>query len=81
MKRIATKQQRIQLAILQDFKCAICGCDILEQKFEVDHIQPFSKRGATCLGNLQALCVECHLEKTRAMDKNGYSTKLLKTKH
>ena len=75
-RRSPTRKQKVQILILQDFKCAICGADLLNQKHEVDHIQPYSKEGKTCLANLQALCAGCHLEKTRAMDKDGYSTKL-----
>jgi 5-methylcytosine-specific restriction endonuclease McrA len=63
MRRFANRVQRLALMILQDGKCAICGC-VLEA-FDADHIQPFSKKGRTELWNLQALCVTCHLEKSR----------------
>lgn len=37
---------------------------------EVDHIVPKSKGGADDLENLQAICKQCHKEKT-AMEANG----------
>jgi len=65
MRRLATRTERDLLAILQDFRCAICGCDLPDQ-FECDHLVPFSKGGPTTLQNLQALCPNCHSKKTRA---------------
>jgi 5-methylcytosine-specific restriction endonuclease McrA len=63
MRRLATRTQRDMLAILQDFRCAICGCE-LPDRFECDHLVPFSEGGATTLQNLQALCPICHSGKT-----------------
>jgi 5-methylcytosine-specific restriction endonuclease McrA len=65
MRRLATRTQRNLLAIFQDCRCAICGCE-LPDCFECDHLVPFSKGGQTTLENLQALCPNCHLGKTRA---------------
>ena len=65
VRRLATRTQRDMLAILQDFRCAICGCD-LPARFECDHLVPFSEGGLTTLQNLQALCPPCHSDKTRA---------------
>lgn len=70
MRRLATRTQRDLLAILQDFRCAICKRD-LPDDFECDHLVPFSEGGETTLQNLQALCPSCHLDKTRAQAKGG----------
>lgn len=64
MRRLASRTQRELLAIIQDFECAICGADLAEG-FECDHLVPWSKGGQTTLENLQALCLNCHLDKTR----------------
>ena len=48
---------------------------------EVDHIQPLHKGGAWYdLGNLQSLCFQCHVAKTRGElkvrpDRPGYRAK------
>ena len=70
MRRLASRTQRDLLAIIQDFKCAICG-SALPNKFECDHLVPFSKGGETTLQNLQALCPSCHSNKTREQAKGA----------
>ena len=74
MRRLATRTQRDLLAILQDFRCSICGCE-LPARFECDHLVPFSEGGPTTLRNLQALCPPCHSDKTRAK-ASGMSSSL-----
>lgn len=64
MNRFASKKQRLIIAVRQDFKCNICGCQ-LEKSFEVDHIVPFSLGGETKLSNLQGVCKSCHSLKTK----------------
>ena len=70
MKRFASRGQRLALMILQDGKCAICSCEL--DQFDADHIQPFSNEGRTELWNLQALCIRCHLEKSRDQASKKY---------
>ena len=65
MRRLATRTQRNLLAILQDFQCAICKIELVDG-YECDHLVPYSKGGQTTLENLQALCPNCHFDKTRA---------------
>ena len=36
----------------------------IEQATEVDHIKPKSQGGTNAMGNLQALCKQCHSRKT-----------------
>ena len=62
-KRFANRTQRRALLIIQDFKCALCGCE-LTGCFDCDHIVPASLGGETVLSNMQALCKICHYEKT-----------------
>ena len=47
-----------------DYRCQTCGRG---GRMEVDHIRPLHHGGAWYdLGNLQALCFQCHVAKTRA---------------
>ncbi len=54
--RVATKQQRFDMIVANSGRCEICG----ERGNHVHHITPFSKGGATELGNFKLLCKECH---------------------
>lgn len=63
-RRLANKQERILLWILQDGCCALCGREL--ETFQVDHVVPFSKNGETTLWNEQALCVTCHKSKHKS---------------
>jgi 5-methylcytosine-specific restriction endonuclease McrA len=71
MRRLASKTQRIALFILHDGKCAICG-EELPERFEIDHINPWIKKGRTELWNLQPLCLDCHSKKTSAQVSKRY---------
>ena len=71
-KRYASKRQKRILLINQDFKCALCGVELAED-FECDHMVPFSEGGETSLENLQALCKQCHANKTN-MDGSRQAT-------
>lgn len=62
--RFASKKQRLKIALLQDFKCNLCG-QVLGKYFEVDHIVPFSLGGLTTIENLQGVCKSCHKQKTK----------------
>jgi len=62
--RLATKQQKAFLYVLQDGKCAHCGHALLD--FEADHIVEYSLGGKTETSNLELLCKACHKHKTRS---------------
>lgn len=62
-QRFANQQQRRVLLVIQDFKCALCGCE-LSECFDCDHIVPVSLGGETVVSNMQALCKPCHKDKT-----------------
>lgn len=47
----------------QKWKCKLCG-NLLEATYEVDHIKPLYKGGTNDFNNLQALCRNCHGNKT-----------------
>lgn len=50
--------------IERDRGCVICG----SKEITVDHIIPTSLGGLNTLGNMQALCVDHHQEKTERVD-------------
>lgn len=54
---------RIQVASRQGFHCA--HCDVLfTESWSIDHILPLKDGGSDSPANMQALCKECHAEKT-----------------
>jgi 5-methylcytosine-specific restriction endonuclease McrA len=54
---------RLEIAAGQKWSCKNCN-KLLPATFEIDHIQPLSQGGKEVLSNLQALCPNCHREKT-----------------
>lgn len=57
----------------QDWKCKICKAK-LPANYETDHITPLFKGGNNELTNLQALCNNCHGEKSIFEQSNKLST-------
>ncbi len=55
----------LRLCVLDraDYACESCGTR--GRKLESDHIIPVADGGETTMENLQALCRDCHLAKTR----------------
>ena len=62
-KRILTAADKKRIAANQNWKCKICR-HILPVRYHIDHIKEFSQRGSDRDSNLQALCPNCHAEKT-----------------
>ena len=62
MTRHFSKNQRRVLVWTSGGYCSIC-CAKLDHSFHADHVQPFSKGGATVIKNGQALCMSCNLRK------------------
>lgn len=62
----------------QEYKCNICGCGIIldSKSCQYDHIIPLCINGLDNLENLQALCIECHSEKTKQEIHDGKYIKL-----
>lgn len=55
--------ERRSVAARQEWRCALCG-RLFSAHFEVDHVVSLAGGGADAMPNLQALCSDCHREKT-----------------
>ena len=62
-RRRFSKRERIAMYLASDGKCSNCGKD-LPEGWHADHVEPWSKGGATDVVNGQALCPECNMEKS-----------------
>src|SRR3989344_3981709 len=62
-KRTLTSADKKRIAAHQKWKCKMCGM-VLKARYHIDHIKPFSQGGSDKESNLQALCSNCHDEKT-----------------
>tara|TARA_B100001057_G_C22625609_1_gene862349 strand:- start:179 stop:598 length:420 start_codon:yes stop_codon:yes gene_type:complete len=51
------------VAANQKWKCSSCN-NLLDASYEIDHIIPLYKNGSNDINNLQALCRNCHGNKT-----------------
>lgn len=59
--------QKKELIIAQNNRCAICNCEIL-QKYHADHIIPFKYVGDILEDNWQMLCSHCNEKKSANID-------------
>jgi hypothetical protein len=50
----------------------MCDNIVKSKDFEIDHIKPISIGGSNEIDNLQILCKECHTEKSRGEQEQGY---------
>lgn len=67
VKRSVSETKKKYVAAQQNWKCGKCSCQ-LPGWFEVDHKIRLEHGGDNHIGNLEALCRNCHGEKT-AMEK------------
>lgn len=64
-KRKYSTTHRIEIAYKSRYKCNSCDM-LLPPTFEIDHIVELQDGGEDTYENCQALCPNCHAEKTRA---------------
>jgi len=62
-KRSLTAADKKRIAAKQNWKCKKCK-RLLPARYHIDHIKEFSGGGSDRESNLQALCSNCHSEKT-----------------
>ena len=75
-KRTLTPADKKRIAAKQRWKCNKCR-KALPARYHVDHIKQFSKGGDDRASNLQALCPDCHANKT---EDERYRNKQKKSK-
>jgi 5-methylcytosine-specific restriction endonuclease McrA len=63
VKRSVSETKKKYVASMQDWKCGQCTKK-LSHTFEIDHKIRLEHGGGNDVGNLVALCRECHGEKT-----------------
>ena len=56
--------ERQKTLAAQDGKRALCGCGLTAGTCELDHVMPVRQAFAGSVQTLQALCGDCHSEKT-----------------
>jgi len=64
MRMPSARWARVRLAVFRrdGYRCRECG---LAGRLECDHVIPLQRGGSDDIGNMQALCRACHIEKTR----------------
>lgn len=70
MRRRFNRSERNALYLAGAGRCASCGDD-LSAGWHADHVQPFSRGGATDVVNGQALCPACNLSKGDRMSSTA----------
>lgn len=63
LRRKLTKAEKIKVAASQKWRCMRCQ-ELLDECFEVDHVEQHCLRGDDSESNTQALCPRCHRLKT-----------------
>ena len=63
-KRNVKESMKKQVASEQNWRCKKCGMS-LPGNYEIDHVKPMKNGGVNDRINLQALCRNCHGEKTQ----------------
>lgn len=69
-RKTLTVAEKEELVKSQNNKCNICELEC--KKFQYDHIIALANGGTNDMENLQALCVNCHKEKTIDENEQGY---------
>lgn len=74
-RKMIKKADKDIILLSQDNRCNKCGIDISKRgSRHFDHIQPLSADGTNEISNIQALCISCHLDKTKIeRETNAYN--------
>ena len=64
-RRMLSQAEKDRVLLRQDYQCAKCGLDLSKIVQFFDHKRTLAQGGSNTLRNIQALCANCHAEKTR----------------
>lgn len=67
------KRKKYFVKKLYNFRCNHCKEKKSSEELEIDHIIPVKMGGSNDYDNLQPLCIECHLKKTKGEWKERFS--------
>ena len=65
IKRNVKESTKKLVAARQQWKCGLCS-RLLDETYEIDHVNPLYKGGSNDLNNLMAIDPICHRKKTNA---------------
>jgi 5-methylcytosine-specific restriction endonuclease McrA len=68
-RRVLTDEEKLEIVAEQKQICVLC--DRRTTKWEYDHAVPLNAGGTNDMENFQALCVPCHLQKTKEENEAG----------
>ena len=60
---VITAEDLIELVTRQRGDCPVCGSDLRERRWEIDHDLPVTRGGTNKIYNLQLICAGCNEEK------------------
>jgi 5-methylcytosine-specific restriction endonuclease McrA len=63
-RRKLTKREKAEVCLRQRGRCALCE-EKLSVEIDFDHVIPLALGGKQTLDNFEALCRDCHKDKTR----------------
>jgi hypothetical protein len=63
-RKLFSEFEKNSIASNNDYKCNNCRKTLVDREFECDHIIPLANGGKNTVENLQALCKNCHKNKT-----------------
>jgi hypothetical protein len=74
-----SNEERLNILNIKGHVCNTCKSKVIDCKFDLDHIIPLAKNGTNDISNLQILCKQCHLQKTRNEVEDGSFCKIIDT--
>lgn len=74
-RKLINNRKKYFVKKINNFTCNKCGEIKISEELEIDHIVPIVNGGTNEYSNLQPLCIECHISKTRGEWKEDFGRK------